>query len=123
MNICCQICLSQNWLWACVEQFQTLCRSIEPQICRADPFEVQTACKAQASFEVETAFGFQVQAASKLSNVEVQTARKIQAASEVQAAWEIQTDCEIQVQTACGFQNQASCEVKAVRQFSRLSNF
>ncbi len=32
-----KLCLSRNWLWACVEQFQTLCRSIEPQICRADP--------------------------------------------------------------------------------------
>ncbi len=32
-----QISLSQNQLWACVEWFQNLCRSIKPQICQADP--------------------------------------------------------------------------------------
>ncbi len=32
-----KLSVSQNWLWACVEQFQTLCQSIEPQICQADP--------------------------------------------------------------------------------------
>ncbi len=37
MHIFLKISFLINCLWACVDQFQSVCRSTEPQICQADP--------------------------------------------------------------------------------------